>query len=96
MKGKRINIFCMAMAAAMLLAGCENAQENTAAPSEETKIADHSAAESATETVADATAESAAKKTGKAKKQPTPLTAVKNKAYYEDEDFSVTADLTNL
>lgn len=85
MKKIRIYIFCMIMT--LLLSGCGNRAENTEEPSE-------SAA--ASETAVTSSAKPAAKETEAAKKEVKPLSPNRRQAYFQNDEFSVTAELTAL
>ncbi|MDE7290142.1 MAG: hypothetical protein K2N71_11690, partial [Oscillospiraceae bacterium] len=86
MKKGRIYTFCIA--AAMLLSGCGNKAEHAAEMSETVAVSDTTTAASA------ARAET---KKGSAKKtEITPLSPNRRQAYFRNEEFSVTAELTKL
>lgn len=85
MKKGRIYIFCII--AAMLLSGCGKNTEPAAEMSETVAVSDTAAA-SATK--------SETKKTEDKKKEIKPLSPNRRQAYFQNEEFSVTAELTKL
>ena len=86
MKKGRIYIFCLI--AAMLLSGCGNKAKHAAEMSETVTVSDTTTAASAERTET--------KKTEAKKKEIKPLSPSRRQAYFQNEEFSVTAELTTL
>lgn len=85
MKKNKVYIFCAA--AAILLSGCAN----KAVPA-----AEQSVITTSSETVSAQSRETAAKETEAEKKEIKPLSPSRDQAYFQNSDFSVTAELMTL